>query len=316
VPSWANGGRRPQVAPASARHMGEFAFAAATRYPFVRFWTVWNEPNQARWLSPTSPGTYVRRLLNPAYASIHAANPRAKVGGGVTAPRGNVAGVSPVAWIRGMAAAGARLDAYAHHPYPTRPSVETPWSGGCRHCETLSMADLDQLLTEVTRPFGPKRIWLTEYGYQSNPPDTWLGVSPALQAMYHAAAALRAYQAPRVDMLIHFIVQDDGLGEGWQSGLRWASGRAKPAYDAFRLPLAQAERNGASVTVWGQVRPRTGKQMYRLQQLRSGTWRWVGGTRETEWRGIFTRTVRAVPGSKLRLWSPKDSAFSAVLIVR
>ena len=316
VPAWANGGRGPRVAPGSARAMGDFAFAAASRYPGVTLWTVWNEPNQLRWLSPSSPRVYVRKLLNPAYVSIHAANPRAKVGGGVTAPRGNRGGMSPIAWIRGMAEAGARLDAYAHHPYPTRPGVETPWSGGCSHCETVSMADLDRLIGEVTRAFGPKRIWLTEYGYQSNPPDTWLGVSPALQALYHAAAALRAYQARRVDMLIHFMVQDDGLGGGWQSGLRWSSGVAKPAYDAFRLPLAQVARTGGAVTVWGQVRPRTGKQLYRLQQLRGGTWRWVAGTRSTDWRGLFTRTVRAAPGSKLRFWSPRDASFGVVLTVR
>jgi hypothetical protein len=30
-----------------------------------------------------------------------------------------------------MRAAGARLDAYAHHPYPIKPK-ETPWSGRLR----------------------------------------------------------------------------------------------------------------------------------------------------------------------------------------
>ena len=49
----------------------------------------------------------------------------ARVAGGVTAPRGNTGGVSPVQWIRGMGAAKARLDAYAHHPYPLRPRVES-----------------------------------------------------------------------------------------------------------------------------------------------------------------------------------------------
>ena len=76
-----------------------------------------------------------------------------------------------------MDAAGARLDAYAHHPYPlTR--LETPWTGACGHCETITMASLERLLREVSRAFGAqKRIWLTEYGYQTNPPDRALGVS-------------------------------------------------------------------------------------------------------------------------------------------
>ena len=50
--------------------------------------SIWNEPNQTRWLRPTTPSRLRPPLLNPAYDAIHAANPRAKVGGGVTAPRG------------------------------------------------------------------------------------------------------------------------------------------------------------------------------------------------------------------------------------
>jgi polysaccharide biosynthesis protein PslG len=123
-PRWANGGRPHNYAPGS-RTFAAFARTAATRYRWVTKWLIWNEPNQVRWLRPTSPSVYVRLLLNPAYAAIHAANPRAKVAGGVTAPRGASGGVSPVAWIRGMRKARARLDAYAHHPYPSTPS-ETP----------------------------------------------------------------------------------------------------------------------------------------------------------------------------------------------
>ena len=104
----------------------------------MKRWLVWNEPNQRRWLRPTTPSTYVTKLLNPAYAAIHGRARGAKVGGGVTAPRGSNGGVSPVAWIRGMAASKARLDAYAHNPYPLRP-LETPSTGGCDHCETITM---------------------------------------------------------------------------------------------------------------------------------------------------------------------------------
>src|SRR5215210_5482228 len=117
-PAWANGGRTPNFAPGAQSFAG-FARAAATRYRWVRQWLLWNEPNQARWLRPTSPSVYVRQILNPGYAAIHAVIPRARVAGGVTAPRGSTGGVSPVLWIRGMRRAGARLDVYAHHPYPS-----------------------------------------------------------------------------------------------------------------------------------------------------------------------------------------------------
>jgi hypothetical protein len=234
----------------------------------------------------------------------------------VTAPRGNAGGENPVNWIREMHRYGARLDAYAHHPYPTRPRQETPWSGGCPWCKTISMADLDRLIGEVRRNFPGKRIWLTEYGYQTNPPDRWLGVSPARQATYTSAAALRAYQAPYVDMLIHFMVRDDVKLGGWQSGLQTLSGQAKPAYNAFRLPLAQVSRHGTRTSVWGQVRPRSGRQPYRLEQLRGGRWVAVGGRRLTDSRGVFTRVVTAGKGAKLRIWSPLDRAYSPPLVVR
>ena len=84
-PRWSNGGRTPNFAPGASSFAG-FARAAATRYRFVRQWLMWNEPNQARWLRPTSPSTYVRQILNPGYAAIHAVIPGAKVAGGVTAP--------------------------------------------------------------------------------------------------------------------------------------------------------------------------------------------------------------------------------------
>jgi hypothetical protein len=316
TPGWANGGRGPSVAPRSASSLGAFAGAAAKRYRGqVAHWVIWNEPNQVRWLRPSSPRTYTR-LLNASYAAIKRASPSAKVAGGVTAPRGNAGGVNPVDWIHAMHRYGARLDAYAHHPYPTRPRHETPWSGGCAWCKTISMADLGRLVREVRANFPGKRIWLTEYGYQTNPPDRWLGVSPALQATYSAAASLLAYRAPYVDMLIHFMVRDDSKPGGWQSGLRTLTGEDKPAYNAYRFPLAQAARSGSRTTVWGQIRPRGGRQPYRLQVWRGGRWDWLGSQALTDRRGVLTRVVVAGKGAKLRLWSAIDRASSPTLVVR
>jgi hypothetical protein len=316
TPRWANGGRSPNWAPKSTSAIAGFAYAAAKRYPWVKRWLVWNEPNQRLHLRPTTPNVYVKYVLNPAYAALKSATRGALVGGGVSAPRGSTGGVSPVAWIRGMAKAKARLDAYAHNPYALNPRHETPWSGGCSSCQTITMADLDRLLAEVSRAFGPKRIWLTEYGYQTNPPDRLLGVSHELQATYLAAAALRAYRAPRVDMLIQFLVRDEPIEARWQSGLVGVNGVAKPAYRAFMLPLAQAARTGSRTLLWGQVRPRSGVQTYRLQQRVGGRWSWVGGTARTNRQGFFQRSVTARMGARFRVWSPRDRVFSPVLAIR
>jgi hypothetical protein len=318
VPGWANGGRPPRFAPKWGKEFSAFAAAAARRYPFVRHWLIWNEPNLRRWLEPTLPGTYVRRLLNPAYRAIHRVNRRARVAGGVTGPRGNVGGVSPVEWLRGMARAGARLDAYAHHPHPSGP-FETPTQGGCfgSSCKTITLANLSLLVREVRRAWGGRvRIWLTEWGYQTNPPDEFLGVSRQLQAQYIGEAARRVYRARQVDMLIQFLYRDEPQPERFQSGLVTVAGRPKPALHAFPFPLAFAGRNGGVVRLWGQIRPRTGRQPYRLQLLAEGRRPWLIPVRRTDRLGTFRVSVRVPRGAQVRVWSMRDRRYGPPITVR
>lgn len=315
TPGWANGDRGANVPPRSAATFAAFARSAAQRYPWVQRWVVWNEPNQRRWLVPPSPAVYVTKLLNPAAAAIKATIPSASVAGGATAPRGGKGGTSPVDFIRGMARAGARLDAYAHHPHALSPA-ETPSSGGCERCATITMATLDKLLREVRNGFGPRtRIWLTELGYQTNPPDRVLGVSWARQARYLAEAQWRAYLAARVDVFIQYLVRDEPRLDAWQSGLETVAGKAKPALAAFSLPLAQSGRKGESTTIWGQVRPGTGARRYVLQRYGEGRWQTLVGGRTTS-RGYVMRTVRAGEGTILRLFDPATGRSGASLLVR
>ena len=316
TPPWANDEQGPNYLAGNASALASFAYAASTRYPWITRWTVWNEPNVRLFLIPNSPRLYVTRLLNPTYRALKSANGRNLVAGGVTSPRKTPSGVSPMAWIRGMRAARARLDAYAQNPYPVRPG-ETPFSGGCWRCTEITMATLPKLITEVKRRFGSRtRIWLTEYGYNSKPPSKWLGVPNSLQARYVGEAALRAYLASRVDMLIHFLVRDEPNARRWTSGFYTSRGRVKPSFNAFALPLAQVSRRGKRTTVWGQVRPRSGRQPYRLQRFSSGRWQWVGTTRLTTGRGLLRRVIPAGRGSKLRIWSPRDRRYSAVVTVK
>jgi hypothetical protein len=249
TPRWANGRRAPNFAPTNPNPYANFAVAVAKRYPWIRRWLVWNEPNKSWQLRPTSPRVYTRILLNPAYAVLKRLNRNNLVAGGVTAPHGGSNSVSPVDWIRGMRASGARFDAYAHHPYPLTRG-ETPTSGGCRACENITMANLERLLANVQRAWGNrKRIWLTEYGYQTNPPDVVFGVSEALHARYLGEAAFRAYRAPRVDMLIRFLVRDEEAMGRWQSGLFTFGDKPKLAAAAVPAPtragFAQARGRNA-----------------------------------------------------------------------
>jgi hypothetical protein len=310
-PPWANGGHSPAWLPGSG--FGDFAYAAAREFPWVHLWTVWNEPNTRASAVPVSPRLYTQRLLDPAWSLLHRAGPNT-VAGGVTSPRQTGGGMSPLAFMQGMARAHAKLDAYAQNPYPGS-SGETPLHDPCSWCRTLTMARLPQIRADVTRYFGPKPIWLTEYGYQTNPPDRILGVSPALQARYVGEAGLRTWAAPGVTILINFLVRDEPEVGGWQSGFFTADGSAKPSYRAFGLPLAQVSRVGQRVVLWGQVRPGSGPRPYVLQRWNGGRWTAIGGTRTTDTHGTFELTIQGRPGERLRLASPAVPYRSPALLI-
>jgi hypothetical protein len=317
TPAWANGGKPPNVLPQSRYSLAAFAGAVSARYPWIRLWEVWNEPNQLVFMSPNSPRLYVQRLLNPVYVQLHLRNPANRVAGGATSPRPTKSALSPVAFMRGMGAAHARLDAYSHHPYPItrgeRPFGFAP--GVCRYCKgILTLANLPELIKEVRRDFGPKRIWLTEYGYQTNLAKRY-GVSEAAQARYVSEAALRVRQAPYVDILIQFLVKDEAA-YGWQSGLITSVGKKKPSFYAYMLPLAQVWRRGFTTKVWGQVRPGSGLRQYRIERYAYGRWIPIGQWSNTGPGGQFTRLVRVRPGTRLRAVSPDVHATSFTLEVR
>jgi hypothetical protein len=296
TPSWANGGKASNYVPTSSATFGAFATAAAKQYPWVRRWVIWNEPNQVRWLRPTTAPIYTLRLLNPAYAAIHSVIRGAQVAGGGTAPRGSTGGVSPLAWIAGMHAARAHLDAYAHNPYPLDPKRETPLTGGCGHCTTVTMATIGRLVTLVGHDFPSARIWLTEYGYQSNPPDRLLGVPLALQAQYIAEGAYAAYRTPKVDLLIHFLYRDEPSLARFQSGLVTLTNAVKPAYAAFQLPLAQISRS----TLWGQLRAPAAGSTAQLERLVGSRWQTLA-TVHASADGYFRWSGTLVRGEQVRV---------------
>jgi hypothetical protein len=261
TPPWANGGKLPTRAPKRAADLEDFSFAAALRYggafmrddgtvlPRVRYWTAWNEPNLPIGLVPQWKrvgGHWViqsaidyARICNAVVTGVHGTLiPGERVACGDTAPRGNNAPTSsrpttsPLAFLRAMKKAGAAgFDAYAHHPYPGSPS-ETPTT---RPISTtaVTFGNLDVLIAEVTRLYARKPIWLDEYGYQTNPPDHGVGVTPAKQAQYLTQSIALARANPRVTMLLWFLVRDESRLAGWQSGLETATGIRKPAFAAF-----------------------------------------------------------------------------------
>jgi hypothetical protein len=126
-------------------------------------------------------------------------------------------------------------------------------------------------------------------------------VSQTLQAQYVAEAARRTYLAPRVEMLIQFLIRDERLVGRWQSGLLTARNVAKPSLRAFRMPLMQVARRGSTVTLWGQIRPGNGRQRYGIRFNAGRGWRLARGTRVTDARGFLTVRLRLPNGSRAQL---------------
>jgi hypothetical protein len=267
TPGWANRGAGPNVPPTRATDLRNFSYAAARRYsgrfrpggtdasyaaplPAVRMWLAWNEPNNpvflrrqyrkkgGRWVIQSAVD--YAKICNAVYGGVKTTLLKGeKVGCGVTAPRGNNAprssrpSVSPLAFLRAAKRAGMRrFDAYAHHPYYGKPS-ETPTTRP-KAKTAVGLGNIGDLTRELTRLYGKKRLWITEYGYQTRPPDRAFGVSYAKQAAYLRQAYGIARKNPRIDMMLWFLLRDQRAIGGWQSGLLTLRGKKKPAFTAFQ----------------------------------------------------------------------------------
>jgi hypothetical protein len=134
---------------------------------------------------------------------------------------------------------------YAHHAYTT--------SAGPRYKPTdtddVTIGVLSRLITALDKAAKagalPAKlpVYLTEFGIQSTP-DKVSGVSLARQTAYLAVAEHMAYVNPRVATFSQYLMSDDPPRTdgyrygGFESGLRDADGKPKPAYEGFRLPPA------------------------------------------------------------------------------
>jgi hypothetical protein len=247
TPAWANGGGPPNRPPDEPDDLREFASGLAARYPQVRRYSVWNEPNLEQFLAPQfdadggslAPQVYAR-LSRAAFEGIKEGNPGALVAIGETSTRGRDApsrgsvqdSHSPARFARLLAEVDPHLpfDAWAHHPFPTRPDRPPDQRARLPTVTLLSLARFGRLLDTW---FGRRRIplWITEYGHETQPEEP-LGVSRELQAAYAERALALVAAVPRVEVFIWFTFRDDPTNT-WQSGLLDESGSPKPAYARF-----------------------------------------------------------------------------------
>ena len=281
--------------------------------PRVSLWSLWNEPNQPGWLSPqwengvpASPALY-RALYQAGYQGLALSGHGADtILLGELAPlgspnRGARNAIRPVPFLRELAcvapngtpyvgpAATARhcedfarfgplkATAFAHHPY-TKKGAPTVKPSSPDEITIANIGSLGPVLDAVSAQSGGKipadmKILLTEFGYESNPPDTRNGIPLLRQALFNQLAEFLAYNDPRVTATTQFLIRDappvlrnpitgraysKGSREYWflyQSGLLDVRGRAKPAAYAYTFPLVILNPGVPGMTgFWGQLR--------------------------------------------------------------
>ena len=175
-------------------------------------------------------------------------------------------------------------------------------------------------LTRSGRIGAPGRrfdVYLTEFGYQTSPPDHRVGISLGRQARYLQQASYLAWRQPRVRNLTQYQWRDEpvvargrGLREyaGWQSGLRYINDRPKPAFRGFTEPFViDLPPRRSRGRFWGQIRPGTGVRTVTILRRRPGQRRFrVLARTLTDARGFWSITLpvsgartTGSPGSRL-----------------
>jgi len=339
------------------REYALFSRAVATRYrEKVDRYLIWNEPNIAGWLEPQStcvrprvcvpaaPHIY-RGLVRAAKPVIERADPGAQVLIANLAPKGRPAistrtPVAPMPFLRELACVDARYrplrhgrcanfrpasgDAIGYHPHGIQNGPENPNPDR----DQAQIGDLARLFTVLDRLTSRGRIrapgnrfdvYLTEFGYQTSPPDHVIGVSLAEQARYLQQAAYVAWRHPRIRNLTQYQWRDEPVAArglttgaayaGWQSGLRFVNDRPKPVMSAFRSPFVIDVPAGRTLAqLWGQVRPGLDVVDVTVLELRDGEeiWTPVAVTR-TDLRGYWSRALRVDRRAKYRFeWRVGD----------
>lgn len=368
APAWATRGTSdpPGLWRPRPDEFAQFAEAVARRYGnIVDHYGLGNEPNWPGWLQPQrdrkgrlySPHLY-RAIVQQTYPRLKAVDPDAFVLLGETAPYGNRGGggrlrsISPLSFQRALACRyGRKLrrirggycrgfrpvvgDGIGTHPYslftpPNRPSLRSPNDAGFGDLPTF-IRGLDRITrTGGLRPSRGRRfgLYLTEYGYQTDPPDPFSGVPLRRHNRYLQQAAYISWANPRIRELNQFRLTDGPIRSElpglrrfieFQSGLRFQDFRPKPANETFPHPFwikNVRPKAGRRIGLWGQVRRGAGHFVsIQFSRGHDGPFRTL--TRiPTTVRGYFFTRARGRNGYFRYRYDDGPSGKSAVIRVR
>jgi hypothetical protein len=286
---------------------GAFARALAIRYsgtfpdplrpghslPPVKYFEVWNEPNLDNYLSPQWRGTRLvgpslyRNLVNHFYTAVKEVQPTAQVVAGSLAPFGDPPGgtrTPPVQFLRRMLCLKgrrltrtrcphrARFDILSDHPIAVGPPLQP--AANPLDVTTPDIGKLKSVLDLAARrhaliPPRPKPLWVTEFWYDSNPPDPD-GVPIARQARWYEQD-LHLFWRQGASAAIALQLRDSPPERGYpyssQAGAFLLDGNPKPSQVAFSFPLVARRADEGHVIVWG-IAPEPGR--VRIEARRAG----------------------------------------------
>lgn len=312
-PRWASSqpSRRTPCWKPNPKVYAQFATAVATRYRSqVARYLAGNEANEGLFMAPQTECKKVGRkrvceraaanlyrdLVNAAYPAIKRADPGSQVIIGELAPIGAIGktagNLAPLAFIRAMWCRDDRNkrirtgackrfkvpkgDGFGYHPYQVRERPDQPQ----RNPNLAKLGDLRRLF-KVLDGVSRRRfnLYITEYGYETNPPDHKFGVPEATQSRYLQQSAYIAWSTPRVKVITQYLWRDDRLAvsgnvQGFQTGLHFADGRAKKSFATFPNPFFIDTKKGRTrAVVWGQIRPDGGSGVRVFQQVGGGAFK-------------------------------------------
>ena len=340
APDWAvrrqtarhNGTYRP-----SAGEFRLFSQAAGRHFPQVRIWSAWNEVNLSSWLQPQrgrhgvplAPSIYRNLYLGFHRGLSDADHGRDTLLLGELMPlgRGSSRKIPPLTFLREMVCLDRRYRQYrgdaakargckrvrriptsglAFHPYTPRGGLRRRPGAGDASITTLGRVarELDRL---ARRGKFPRRtpIWITEYGFQTNPPDPFQ-YSIRKVPGYLDESEWIAFRSRRVRSYDQYTIYDDSPGSGsvfsrwagFQQGLRFSNGDPKPGvYGAFRMP-AFVRALGRAAEVFGGLRFSPGATATIFSRKPGGSYRQLGTARLNS-AGYFRKVFRlSVPGKR------------------
>jgi hypothetical protein len=230
------------------------------------------------------------------------------------------------------------ITGYAHHPYSFdhRPN----WRPPLGWVTLQNLGSLEHLLTRAFNGYGQRTrgvpLYLTEWGYKTNPPNPFARTSLQDQAQWLNQGEYMTYSAPYVRSLTQFLLFDDHPNTGFRrgsraywgppaTGLEFTNGTPKPAYDAYRIPVwVPSTHRSSRLMIWGQLRPANHGELQtgviEFRRRAGERWKSVRVVQTANPRGFFIAhvSIRSAGMIRVALFDPHgdDVDYSRTVRIR